>query len=612
MAECKTRLAMSSWISILVVGVLLVCAEGDVEEPVVTTSTATFRGKRVPVSHPQLPDFQGGVDAYTRIPYAEPPVGDLRFKRPVPKVIEGSFDARRESVACFQAAFPRMDFGMEMSEDCLYLDVFVPATKPSSPAVLVWIHGGGFQGGTGSIPFGLPIPLAALNDVIVVTCNYRVNAFGFLATGDEEIPANLGLLDQRQVLMWVQENIAAFGGDPSRVTIFGESAGGVSVSLHVISPMSAGLFSGAIMQSGAVSQLSFLTMDEMVKGTFTLGAMMNCSETTSAELTACLRTKSPDEIIQPFKANPMMMMQVSPSPVYGDEFLPHDLDTTFAEGEINKVNVMLGCTEDEWSILISPWFAGFDYKGKPVMNRTDFQNTLYAILNSMMSPGAALDPVTLETTMFVYSTSEQLEHPESDHTDAVIDSTSDFVILCPTFSFAEKASSAGNPTYAYLMTHIPSVSMWGEDMEWLGATHGEDIPYVFGTPLMRDADNDDSIIAGRFTDKEVELSLQVMEYWANFAKTGNPNIAAKDGEAETKYSVWPAFSKEFPTLKDISLTLENIPTPPHQKECHFVTNMFPKMIANAGELNRLKALLEEKVSTDSEKSCEDPESCPEE
>ncbi|XP_071482748.1 cholinesterase 1-like, partial [Diadema antillarum] len=113
---------------------------------------------------------------------------------------------------------------------------------------MVWIHGGGFQAGAGAIPTMLPVPLAALNDVIVVTFNYRLSIFGFLTTGDDVIPGNLGLLDQRQALIWVQENIAAFGGDPTRVTIFGESAGGASVNFQVLSPMSAGLFSGAIMQ----------------------------------------------------------------------------------------------------------------------------------------------------------------------------------------------------------------------------------------------------------------------------------------------------------------------------------------------------------------------------
>ncbi|XP_071495054.1 acetylcholinesterase-like [Diadema antillarum] len=609
MAGCRSSLALSFLISISI-GVLLVYAEVDVEEPAVSTSTATFRGKRVPVSHPQLPDFQGGVDAFTRIPYAEPPVGELRFKRPVPKVIEGTYDATRASVACSQALFPSLDFGFdEMSEDCLYLDVFVPSTKPSSAAVLVWIHGGGFQGGAGSVPNSLPIPLAALNDVIVVTCNYRLNVFGFLATGDDEIPANLGLLDQRQVLMWVQENIAAFGGDPSRVTIFGESAGSMSVSLHVMSTMSAGLFSGAIMQSGVTSGIALVKMDEIVQGTFALGTVLNCTGT-SAEVAACLRTKSAEELVKLFQDDPTMMMTVTPRPVYGDSFLPLDFYNTFTEGGLNKVDIMVGCTDAEGAVFVSPYLAGLDDKEKPVLNRTEFSEKLSLFLMTMF-PNVAPDPTIVKTSMFVYSTKEQLANPESDHTDSVIDSTSDFLMLCPTMHFATKYSAV-NPTYVYLMTHAPSASIWNKDIKWMGATHGEDIPYVFGSALMRAADDDESFMSGRFTDEEVEMSRQIMKYWTNFAKTGNPNTANKDDEPETKYPTWPTFSEEAPTIKDLSLTFENIPEPPHQKECHFVMDIFPKMLDNAVELNRLKGLLEEKVSADSEKSCEDPESCPEE
>ncbi|NWI68804.1 ACES Acetylcholinesterase, partial [Todus mexicanus] len=206
----------------------------------------------------------GDVVAFLGIPYAQPPLGPLRFRPPrhPPAPWPGVLDATAHRHACYQAVdtmFP--GFGgsemwnpnREMSEDCLYLNVWTPALgRGGGVPVLVWIYGGGFYSGAASLDVYDGRYLAAAEGVVVVSMNYRVGALGFLALpGHPEAPGNVGLLDQRLALRWVQSNIAAFGGDPAAVTIFGESAGAASVGLHLLAPASRGLFRRAVLQSGS-------------------------------------------------------------------------------------------------------------------------------------------------------------------------------------------------------------------------------------------------------------------------------------------------------------------------------------------------------------------------
>ncbi|XP_030830218.1 cholinesterase 1 [Strongylocentrotus purpuratus] len=580
----------------------------DDERLVVKTSTATFHGKRIEVNPYLLPDFHGSAAAYTRIPYTEPPLGELRFRRPVPKVIEGDFDATRTSVACPQALQPLFKIDMDMSEDCLTLDVFVPEPKPLSAAVMVWIHGGGYVVGAGSIPEALPVPLAVMNDVIVVTINYRLNILGFIVLGEEDVSeANVGMLDQRQALVWVQENIAAFGGDPSRVTIFGESAGGMSVSLHVLSPMSKGLFSGAILQSGAVtSQWSYGTLAEGEETAFVYGRALNCSQNTHRELAECLRGIPADDIVSYLASNPPEAYTHAIRPFVDGEFIPRDPKEMYAAGEVNEVSIMIGCLSEEGTMIIIPPDASLESSDRPVLDKTNYDGLLPVFIRNV-------DELVKDTAALVYMSPEEMMKAEPEYTDVIVDCMGDFFFLCPSFEAADHLSAAGLPTYKYIMSHRPSVSIWGKGMTWLGATHGEDIAYTFGAPFLLDIlDPDQSyLLTGLFNEEEVELAVQVMRYWSNFAKTGNPNIQSKDGEPESRYPLWEAYSKDNKTYKDLSVTLENRVGYPNPQSCMFQKDLLPKLQANAAEMARLKSLLEEKVMADTEKTCVDPESCPE-
>lgn len=223
-------------------------------------------------------------EAYLRIPFAKPPIGELRFLAPQPlEPWTGVWNGTYYGPMCVQM-FARPDLGI--SEDCLQLNVFTKNTAGSVP-VIVYIHGGAFSVGTG-IDQGGPHHLMDRN-VVVVNFNYRLGALGFLATGTAEAPGNAGMKDQVMALKWINRNIAKFGGDPARVTITGLSAGALSVTSHMASPMTQGLFNGVIAMSGsAVFQVPLKTeyLDLVKK----VAKQLECQTTTVTDMMTCLRT----------------------------------------------------------------------------------------------------------------------------------------------------------------------------------------------------------------------------------------------------------------------------------------------------------------------------------
>lgn len=222
--------------------------------------------------------------AFLKIPFAKPPIGDLRFESPQPiEPWTGTLNGTVYGPQCFQPG-PRLDLGM--SEDCLQLNVFTTNLIGNSPVIL-FIHGGSFEFGTG-IDQGGPHNLMD-REVVVVSINYRLGAFGFMATGTRESPGNLGFKDQVMALQWVQRNIRRFGGNPDLVTISGLSAGSVAVTAHMLSPMSKGLFHRAIAISGAITGFSDLPKDYLNVAK-KLGAKLNCGTENTADLVACLKT----------------------------------------------------------------------------------------------------------------------------------------------------------------------------------------------------------------------------------------------------------------------------------------------------------------------------------
>ncbi|XP_005345904.1 acylcarnitine hydrolase-like [Microtus ochrogaster] len=275
-----------SWLNAVVFGLLLLLLHVQGQDssevsPIRNTHTGQVRGSLVEVN-----DAKVGVHTFLGIPFAKPPVGPLRFAPPeAPEPWSGVRDGTSHSAICLQNLEMMNSEGLmdmklplpsfSMSEDCLYLNIYTPAhaNEGSNLPVMVWIHGGALVTGMASMNDGSI--LAATEDVVVVTIQYRLGVLGFFSTGDQHARGNWGYLDQVAALRWVQQNIAHFGGNPDLVTIFGESAGGTSVSSLVVSPMSKGLFHRAIMESG-VALLPDLISDTHERVYTTVANLSGC------------------------------------------------------------------------------------------------------------------------------------------------------------------------------------------------------------------------------------------------------------------------------------------------------------------------------------------------
>ena len=321
----------------------LVCLEDAESGPCFQGSwLTTIKGNR-------FASFQG-------IRYAEPPVGELRFKSPQPFTYQSGsvVDVSATStVMCTQYAGGTEPAGQE---DCLILNVYVPESALADNeqrAVMVWIHGGGLVVGSNAIDTGdkySPFPLID-NDVIVVTINYRLSYLGFMFMGTEDVPGNAGLRDQSMALTWVRDNIAQFGGDPGQVTLFGQSAGSWSVSYHLTSPLSSGLFQRVIMQSGtSVSQSSSpVTPERALRAQQIVAEFLNCTQATTDEVLQCMQSRDALDLVN--QANFVEADGGYSAPVvdagqgWSDPFFPDTPENIFNSGDFNKdIEVMIGET----------------------------------------------------------------------------------------------------------------------------------------------------------------------------------------------------------------------------------------------------------------------------
>lgn len=265
--------------------------------PLVTTGSGPLRGK--------LLKSRAGRDIYSflGIPYALPPLRELRFKAPSPfGQWTGTLNATKIHPVCPQRDIYRRSTSFEGEEDCLYLNVYSPKLSAKNDSdflpVMVFFHGGGWLCGGGNTHWYGPDVLLDEN-VVLVVANYRLGALGFLSTGDHVVPGNNGLKDQNLALKWVRSNVRAFGGDPGSVTIFGESAGGASVHYHMLSPISAGLFHRAIAMSGtALCVWAHAPPNEPLENARKLAESVNCPTGTAHHMVECLRTVDAMEIVK--------------------------------------------------------------------------------------------------------------------------------------------------------------------------------------------------------------------------------------------------------------------------------------------------------------------------
>ena len=457
-----------------------------------------------------------GVRAFLGVPFAAPPVGDLRWRAPQPVASwTGARAAKKFSASCIQG--PNTPFGpwtMEflllgpVSEDCLYLNVWTAARTGERRPVLVYVYGGGFSSGSGDVPVYDGARLAE-KGLVVVNMNYRVGALGFLGhpelTAESGASGNYGLLDQAAALEWVRDNIAAFGGDPQRVAIAGQSAGAISVFLLTASPRAKGLFQRAVIESGPGGLASF-----GVAASSSVARPRADAEIDGVRYAAALGAKNLAELRRlPASKFVGGGAGVRFGPVIDGRFLAENPAETFAAGRQNDVPTITGLNADEGS-------------ASPAYGRATAEQFRQQITQRYGERGAQFLAAYPATT-------------DDEARRAQIESGRDAGIAGVTRLLAERARTSRTPAFGYYFDHaIP----WPAHPEF-GAFHTSEVPYVFGTL---------DKLTRPWTDVDRRLSEAMMSYWTNFATTGDPNGA---GVPE-----WPAFSAERPALLRIGDRIE--------------------------------------------------------
>ncbi|KAH9368284.1 hypothetical protein HPB48_008050 [Haemaphysalis longicornis] len=293
------------------------------------------------------------VDVFMGIPYAKPPVGKLRFQKTQrAESWDGVYDATTAKNSCMQHRVPRVfHIPTTLSEDCLYLNVWTPrASETLKLPVLLWFHGGMFKLGSAYESRYDGSALAALNDVVVVSCNFRLSAFSFMDANNREMPGNLALWDQLLVLQWIQSNIRAFGGDPESVTAFGESSGAMLIHAHLLSPHSRGLIHRVFLMSGTMNSDTCVdSVPESMELVNAIVASLGCSEssaglsTPAGEVLDCLRERSAEEICAATKS--------TLRPTFETEFIPCRPSLAMKEGFVHVVDAMVSVTANEGAFL---------------------------------------------------------------------------------------------------------------------------------------------------------------------------------------------------------------------------------------------------------------------
>lgn len=443
------------------------------------------------------------------IPYAAPPVDDLRWAAPRPVTPwKTPRDARKFAPNCPQSA-TAFGVGSE-NEDCLYLNIFTPAPsfRHRPYPVMIWLHPGAFQYGLGD-DF---IPNQLLEkDVIVVTLNYRLGALGFLAhpglTGEssKQASGNYGLLDQQAALRWIRRNIARFGGNPDNVTLFGQSAGGASVSVHLASPLSRGLFHRAIVQSGAYT-LTQPTLAEAEAAGVEFATAVGCSD----QSLECLRALPVATLLANARPSTLGYLPTVDGHVLNDSVL-----NAFATGRFNKVPVLTGATQDEYRLFV-PLF--FDFVSAPVTEQT------YAIAISAL---LGITPEAVPDIVAAYP----LTNFESPGVAAAALAT-DRTFSCRMLEAAQSLAQYV-PTWVYEFADeaAPQIYLPSASFDY-GAYHGSELPYLFNVRT--------SVPAPPLTPAQQQLSRTMIQYWTQFAHLGMPN--------SLRTPWWPRFNDSSPML----------------------------------------------------------------
>ncbi len=497
-------------VAALVLGLSLAsCGASDPETP----ATDSPRSQGPPQAETNVGLLEGEQQGDTRVfrgvPYAQAPVGELRWQPPAPVLAwEGVRGARTFGPACWQrdwdvtSIYTRGD--LDMSEDCLHLNIWVAASQDAEPRpVMVWLHGGGHARGWGGAKVYDGAALAQ-KGVVVVTINYRLGPFGFLAhpslsaESPNDVSGNYGLLDTIAALAWVRDNVTAFGGDPHNVTIFGQSAGSWSVCYLMASPLARGLFHKAIGQSGSCFKGGRPHLSESTDGRSSaheLGVGMASDLGIDPDLDA----KTTARALRALSAEEVLAASAGAGVVVDGLVLPKAARTIFEAGDHNHVPVLLGAMADEGAALFTT--AAEAPRAEFVV---DLREEYGDLADDLLA--AYVDEVDLSTR----------------HAAQAI--AGDRTFVWEMRAWAQALAETGGDVFMYFFSHPPPIfrvytseraSANGQvDRGKLGAYHSGDLAYTF---------HNVGSVGFDWTDWDRELSDAVSQYWVNFARTGNPN-----------------------------------------------------------------------------------------
>ncbi|XP_048674245.2 acetylcholinesterase-like [Caretta caretta] len=548
----------------------------DDDSTVVLTTSGPIRGKRLPAG-------SGTVTAFLGIPYAEPPVGALRFQKPLPhRPWSHVLQATGFGKACHQpplTSYPDAEIffvSMPQSEDCLFLNVWVPHPRPPVPApVLVWIHGGGFYMGATSVELHSGRFLAATENVIVASMNYRLGALGFLSL-PPAAPGNAGLWDQRLALRWLRDNAAAFGGDPARVMLFGQSAGAASVGFHLLSPGSRPLFTRVAMQSGApTAPWAWISPAKAKQRGWRLGQLLGCTAGDDTALVGCLQGKEPGE----FPKHQFSVLQypdligTSFGPTPDGDFLP-DTPPRLLQAQHDQpiIPILTGITANEGSYLLRDSVHSFNLENASSIGWHELLK-----LVRLIAPEA---PEKAVQDMAQQYSQEGEEQGEPQYRWAMEQIFGDYSVVCPVAEVAGQEAEAGNPVYAYYFTHRSSGL---SSPEWTGVPHSSDLLFTFGTLA--------SVRGANYTHTEAEvgLSRRVMQYWSEFARSGNPTGAGNSREQ------WPHYDPTEQNFFRIGMEPPQVKGPSPARHCKFLAWLTRMQPNTKGQRRRSRGIRKQRM-----------------
>lgn len=502
-------------IALVLVGILTATAANQrVQAPLTRTTVA--QGK--------VQGFvQDGIGTFLGIPYALPPVGDLRWKAPVPaRAWKGTYKATTRKAAPYQPVDPNNPQKKQLSEDCLYVNVWTPAVKADEKLpVMVWIHGGGFITGDAFMNFTKLVK----QGVIVASLEYRLGALGFLATPElaAESPThtagNYGLMDQVLALKWIKNNIAAFGGDPDKITIFGESAGAISVSMLCGSKMAKGLFTGAISESGG----NFCPTDSVrfnndgnrdQKGAQKHG--LEYMKRMGAKNLQELRAMDPAKLVNDPSTSGVGGFWPCVDNIYlGDQYKQYE------KGQFNDVNILVGTNSDEGTMFVRETTV------------PKYEADMHRIYGKFADRVLQLYPAKTDKDTY-YAQSDQFRET---------------AFAWPSFAWERLQQEHGHSkVYVYYFDQMQDFCFGGPNYKPRGAGHATDMEYVFGFDF-----------GGKpLQGERKELSDKMIAYWTNFAKYGDPNGNGSDANLLH----WPLYNQDKTTVmhfKDNKCSLIDVP-----------------------------------------------------